>query len=270
MEEEILGFYGDSGGVTLYTATEVVRLGPLFEQVKRVPVPAGIDLSKIEQPIFQRDLTHIAYYDKDGLFLCPLEGNAQPVMLLEHWEGENVAEYHSFYPLAFLDGERLYVAASVWEASAGFYLVLDYKGNELQRLNYHTSGEHSGGYHSFSPARAIYSGVDWRTYSFETGAEEGADWMSDSYQSNWNDLYVPGKPNQWVISIPDRDYNAKQSIFALADFDAKTLKPLPLIIHNAQAGVLAVAPSGHVLFVYSYRGEGGYGVFQLWQPGSVG
>lgn len=156
LEEEIRGIFPQNDGVILYTDSTVVRLGKNLRELLRKPLPSAVQPENMVKPIFRSDLSYMAFSLKDGLFLCELAADAQPQLLRKHWKGETVVEYDYLYPLAFLGEDRLYVAAEMWEASAGYYLIMDYAGNELKRLDYYTTGEISGGYHSYNQELAIY------------------------------------------------------------------------------------------------------------------
>lgn len=101
-------------------------------------------------------------------------------------------------------------------------------------------------------------------YRFDTGDLEEASWLDYGYGGPCSDLYDPARPSRWYIAKPVGDgWEAKRTEFLLADFDSRTVTPLPLAVHGGTAGLLAVSETGQILFVYSYRGERSFGLLNM-------
>ena len=264
MDSAVRGVLPRNDGIILYTDGTVVRLGKDLREQIRKQIPEAVKQKDITNTLFQSDLDYMAFSTQDGLYLCELTDGAQPRLLREHRKGETIVDGDYLYPLEFLDGDRLYVAAGMWEASAGYYLILDYQGNELERLDYYTSGMISGGFHSNNAEWAIYyQNENTYAYNFVTGAKQEASWLEYQYGGQCSDLSDPARPSRWYISIPSDFREPERTDFMLADFDSKTLTRLPLIVHGGMGYILAVSEARQILFVYSYRGEGNFGVLTV-------
>ena len=262
-DEKIMGIFSGEGSVIIYTNAAAYILDKGLQIQDRKPLPSSIPMQEAVELTFNRDISKVAYSLEDGIYLCDMAENAQPVLLQKHPQKDSIVEQEYLYPVRFLDSDRLFVGVGMWECSAGYYLILDFDGNTREKVPFFVSGEHSGGYIFHNQAEVIHFYEGGSYYNFANEKLEPASWLAIQYGGLARCIADPSNPHIWYFSLPQGKWNnTEKTIFVLADTQKRTLTDLPFSVIGANATLLSADDDGNLLFMYAYKGEHSFGVYQ--------
>jgi hypothetical protein len=258
-------------GIAVFADNSLYQFDGSMNLQKHINMPESIPMER-ESAVIDEQFTTVAYIIDNDLYLYNFEQvESRHIYTHVYEDGDSAinGQWNSLYPVRFSREGDILIGIDGWEARAYQYLLISQQGEKLAVMDWHVSGEHSGGYSFSNSAGAFHDhGYDdstgWRYINFSNRELKDISYMPFSFGGGAGMMAIPAQQNshQWYFSKPSEPLEMPdETVFYHVDFNTETYTELPFKVIGARASLMAASESGRLMFNYAYNGERGYGVY---------